>query len=53
MLGGPGFLSGACFLSGFFCCGDFADLLGIFVKNVVQDVVLSVVKMDKLWWKCG
>ena len=48
-LGGPGFWSGALLFKWIFCGGDFADLLGIFVKNVVQNVVFCVVKMDKLW----
>ena len=43
----PDFCPGLCFLSRIFCDGDFADLLRFFVKNVVQDVVFCVAKMDK------
>ena len=49
MFGAPDFCPGLCRLSGIFWGGVFADLLGIFVKNVVQGVVFGVVKMDMLW----
>ena len=53
MFGAPDFCPGLCRLRVIFWGGVFADLLGIFVKNVVQGVVFGVVKVDMLWWKCG
>jgi hypothetical protein len=49
MFGAPDFCPGLCRLRVIFWGGVFADLLGIFVKNVVQGVVFGVVKMDMLW----
>ncbi len=45
----PDFCPGLCLFKGNFSDDDFLNLLRFFVKNVVQNVVFGVVKVDVLW----